>query len=134
MVDHNDSADAPLISNSQHIDRASLEYEIDEANYPVDLTDVCLLLEKNLKHPGFYVWLLTLSAGISGLLFGCKYPIVNHTAHLNSISHSTMQMIRASFLPLSSQSAPHSPTGPFRPSTNPSSLPALLSSPSLPPR
>lgn len=38
----------------------------------VDLSDVSLLLEKNLRHPGIYVWLLTFCAGISGLLFGCK--------------------------------------------------------------
>jgi SP family myo-inositol transporter-like MFS transporter 13 len=43
----------------------------DETAYDVDLSDVSLLLEKNLKHPGLFVWLLTLSAGISGLLFGC---------------------------------------------------------------
>jgi len=41
----------------------------DEASQDVD---VSLLLEKNLRHPGFFVWLLTISAGISGLLFGCK--------------------------------------------------------------
>ena len=44
----------------------------DEASQDVDLSDVSLLLEKNLRHPGFFVWLLTISAGISGLLFGCK--------------------------------------------------------------
>jgi SP family myo-inositol transporter-like MFS transporter 13 len=33
--------------------------------------DVSVLLEKNLRNPGLFVWLLTLSAGISGLLFGC---------------------------------------------------------------
>lgn len=37
-----------------------------------DLTDVSLLLEKNLRNPGVFVWLLTLSAGLSGLLFGCE--------------------------------------------------------------
>jgi SP family myo-inositol transporter-like MFS transporter 13 len=36
-----------------------------------DLNDVSLLLEKNLVNPGIFVWLLTFSAGISGLLFGC---------------------------------------------------------------
>lgn len=29
------------------------------------------LLEQSLERPGLFVWLLTLSAGISGLLFGC---------------------------------------------------------------
>jgi SP family myo-inositol transporter-like MFS transporter 13 len=37
----------------------------------MDISDVSLLLEKNLRHPGLFVWLLTFSAGISGLLFGC---------------------------------------------------------------
>ena len=72
MADH-EEANAPLINNSQHIDRPSLEDELDETTHPTDLSDVSLLLEKNLKHPGVYVWLLTLSAGISGLLFGCKH-------------------------------------------------------------
>lgn len=37
--------------------------------------DVSLLLEKHLHHPGLFVWLLTVSAGISGLLFGCMYGL-----------------------------------------------------------
>lgn len=37
----------------------------------LDHPDVSLLLEKNLSQPGLFVWLLTFSAGISGLLFGC---------------------------------------------------------------
>ena len=41
----------------------------------VDLSDVSLLLEKNLRKPGLFVWLLTFSAGISGLLFGCKLDL-----------------------------------------------------------
>ena len=41
----------------------------------MDLTDVSLLLEKNLRHPGLFVWLLTFSAGISGLLFGCLFSL-----------------------------------------------------------
>lgn len=72
-ADHADEAEAPLISN-QHLDeRQSIEDELADAehSHSPDLTDVSLLLEKNLKHPGFYVWLLTFSAGISGLLFGC---------------------------------------------------------------
>lgn len=44
----------------------------DEPSHDVDLSDVSLLLEKNLRHPGIFVWLLTFSAGISGLLFGCE--------------------------------------------------------------
>lgn len=44
----------------------------DDAVHDVDLNDVSLVLEKNLRCPGLFVWLLTLSAGFSGLLFGCK--------------------------------------------------------------
>ena len=44
----------------------------DETSHDVDLTDVSLLLERNLRNPGYFVWLLTFSAGISGLLFGCE--------------------------------------------------------------
>jgi len=60
-----DSADEPLM-------RHDSSTEDDAAAEEVDLSDVSLLLEKNLRHPGLFVWLLTLSAGISGLLFGCK--------------------------------------------------------------
>lgn len=58
-----DTAEQPLILHEE----GSEEQDVD-----VNLTDVSLLLEKNLRHPGLYVWLLTLSAGISGLLFGCE--------------------------------------------------------------
>ena len=44
----------------------------DEEDPDVNLSDVSLLLERNLRHPGIFVWLLTFSAGISGLLFGCR--------------------------------------------------------------
>jgi SP family myo-inositol transporter-like MFS transporter 13 len=59
-----DTAEEPLMRHESAND--------DEASQDVDLSDVSLLLEKNLRHPGFFVWLLTFSAGISGLLFGCK--------------------------------------------------------------
>lgn len=58
-----DAVEAPLIANR---DGAADDFEED-----VDLEDVNILLERNLKHPGLYVWLLTFAAGISGLLFGC---------------------------------------------------------------
>jgi SP family myo-inositol transporter-like MFS transporter 13 len=44
-----------------------------DSGHDVDLSDVSLLLEKNLRHPGLHVWLLTFSAGISGVLFGCMF-------------------------------------------------------------
>jgi hypothetical protein len=66
-----DSVEAPLIGNQQDAvgdddlpHRDSLE---GEANEELPVTH---------KHvngaPGFFIWLLTLAAGISGLLFGCK--------------------------------------------------------------
>lgn len=66
LTEMGDTAEEPLISHRSH------NHEEDDASYDVDLSDVSLLLEKNLRHPGIYVWLLTFSAGISGLLFGCK--------------------------------------------------------------
>lgn len=59
-----DSAEEPLMRQ---------EEGPEELSQDVDLNDVSLLLEKNLRHPGYFVWLLTLSAGISGLLFGCEF-------------------------------------------------------------
>jgi len=66
-----DTAEVPLIANRNDI--AGLDDD-------VDLDDVDLLLEKNLKHPGRYVWLLTFAAGISGLLFGCRCPCAFYLA------------------------------------------------------
>jgi SP family myo-inositol transporter-like MFS transporter 13 len=60
-----DSADGPLMRHERETD--------DDPAVDVDLSDVSLLLEKNLRHPGLFVWLLTFSAGISGLLFGCAF-------------------------------------------------------------
>ena len=59
MADH--SAEQPLMRREDD----------DDEHEDVDLSDVDLLLEKNLRNPGLFVWLLTFSAGISGLLFGC---------------------------------------------------------------
>jgi SP family myo-inositol transporter-like MFS transporter 13 len=61
-----DSADEPLMRHEPEND--------DDPAVAVDLSDVSLLLEENLRRPGLFVWLLTFSAGISGLLFGCGYP------------------------------------------------------------
>ncbi len=60
-----DSAEEPLMRHDE-----------DETSHEVDLSDVSLLLEKNLRHPGIFVWLLTLSAGMSGLLFGCEHALL----------------------------------------------------------
>jgi MFS transporter, SP family, solute carrier family 2 (myo-inositol transporter), member 13 len=57
----------------------------EEEGHDVDLSDVSLLLEKNLRNPGIFVWLLTFSAGISGLLFGCMFYILNFTINTNAV-------------------------------------------------
>jgi len=59
-----DGADFPLMRDTQHRDSE------DGSKF---IPDVDELLEKNLRHPGLFIWLLTFSAGISGLLFGCMY-------------------------------------------------------------
>ena len=61
-----DTAEEPLMRHEPGDD------DDDDASHEVDLSDVSLLLEKNLRNPGIFVWLLTFSAGISGLLFGCR--------------------------------------------------------------
>ena len=53
-----DSADAPLIQ--RHDDQGAS-----------DGAETRKLVE---GRPGVFVWMLTLSAGISGLLFGCESP------------------------------------------------------------
>ncbi|KAK2625627.1 hypothetical protein QTJ16_004939 [Diplocarpon rosae] len=60
-----DSAEEPLIRH--------------ESANDVDLSDVSLLLEKNLRNPGIFVWLLTFSAGLSGLLFGYDTGVISAT-------------------------------------------------------
>lgn len=59
----------------------------DEGGNEVDLSDVSLRLEKNLRHPGIFVWLLTISAGISGLLFGCAYLLPISTVTSNVLAY-----------------------------------------------
>jgi SP family myo-inositol transporter-like MFS transporter 13 len=62
-----DSAAEPLMRSESH--------DADVQGQHEELNDVSLLLEKNLRNPGLFVWLLTLTAGITGLLFGCKIPL-----------------------------------------------------------
>ena len=65
-----DTADQPLMGQQPDDDDRHSSDEIDSPS-------VSRLLEKNLGQPGLFVWLLTLSAGISGLLFGCRCSRVN---------------------------------------------------------
>jgi SP family myo-inositol transporter-like MFS transporter 13 len=64
-------AEEPLMGESSRDDSGHDVTNEEDATHDVDLSDVSLLLEKNLRHPGLFVWLLTFSAGLSGLLFGC---------------------------------------------------------------
>jgi MFS transporter, SP family, solute carrier family 2 (myo-inositol transporter), member 13 len=68
-----DSANEPLMRHERETD--------DDPVVDVDLSDVSLLLEKNLRHPGLFVWLLTFSAGISGLLFGCTFSSLENMSY-----------------------------------------------------
>lgn len=62
MTDY--SAEQPLMRGVEAEDETTTNELVE--------SDVDLLLEKNLQSPTLFVWLLTFSAGISGLLFGCK--------------------------------------------------------------
>ncbi|KAK0109017.1 hypothetical protein ONS96_002851 [Cadophora gregata f. sp. sojae] len=83
-----DSAEEPLMRNASA--------EIAEESPDMDRDDVSLLLEKNLKKPGIFVWLLTFSAGISGLLFGYDTGVISATlvSIQSSLGHplSTLDM------------------------------------------
>ncbi|KAF7874012.1 hypothetical protein EAF04_002684 [Stromatinia cepivora] len=63
------TAEEPLLSNQPGDEEE--EENRDE--------DISLLLEKNLSKPGLFVWLLTFSAGISGLLFGYDTGVISST-------------------------------------------------------
>ncbi len=65
-----DQADEPLIGHGNR-DRDPDE----ERPQDLDVHRAGIMPEENLRHPGLFVWLLTFSAGISGLLFGCKPSI-----------------------------------------------------------
>ena len=81
-----DAADQPLMGQQPGDDARPSE--------EADLPDVALLPEKNLGQPGIYVWLLTFSAGISGLLFGCRCSQVNEMK--DRATNMAFQMIPAS--------------------------------------
>jgi SP family myo-inositol transporter-like MFS transporter 13 len=65
-----DQAHEPLIESG-----GEEQEDLDEQYPNHDMHDELRLLEDDLRHPGLLVWLLTFSAGISGLLFGCKSSI-----------------------------------------------------------
>lgn len=59
------SLEAPLISNRDQADDDDDDALNDDLPEPI-------LAGTGEAAPGLFVWLLTLSAGISGLLFGCE--------------------------------------------------------------
>lgn len=61
-----DNPEAPLISQEQR--HGELQYDADDADNEPSSFD------KPEAKPGLFVLLLTFSAGISGLLFGCAFP------------------------------------------------------------
>lgn len=96
-----DTADQPLMGHQPDDD----DHHSDEGDAP----DASRLLEQNLSQPGLFVWLLTLSAGISGLLFGCKCSFPMPPVICGKINE-TPQTIPASSLPLWSRSITPSAT------------------------
>lgn len=60
-MDHQNSADQPLLANENG----------DHSDELLEIRDVPLR-----GHDGLYVWALTLTAGISGLLFGYEYDMI----------------------------------------------------------
>ncbi|RKF76714.1 Myo-inositol transporter 1 [Golovinomyces cichoracearum] len=69
-----DSAAEPLMLNAdQH------SYESDEPHCNLDSSSTLLVAEKNIRHPGMYMWLLAFSAGFSGLLFGYDTGVISST-------------------------------------------------------
>ncbi|QSZ33057.1 hypothetical protein DSL72_002642 [Monilinia vaccinii-corymbosi] len=74
MAASNSTSEEPLLSNPPRDER-----DEEEDEFEGDEGDASSLLEKNLRNPGLFVWLLTLSAGISGLLFGYDTGVISST-------------------------------------------------------
>ncbi|KAI9819431.1 MAG: hypothetical protein M1832_003994 [Thelocarpon impressellum] len=68
-----DAANAPLIreDSAEHSRDAALDFEHDE--------DTAELKESELRHPNLFVWTLTFTSGISGLLFGYDTGVISAT-------------------------------------------------------
>lgn len=65
MVDQDDASNAPLIQGQDPID-----FPQDESS---DYDVVTRPREKELTAPSAFIWALTVTAGISGLLFGYEF-------------------------------------------------------------
>lgn len=128
-----DAVSAPLIANDANV--ASHHNQDDwrpsDAESTLETEDYSE--EQALERPNLFIWGLTFSAGLSGLLFGYEYVGLSSRhlrySHVYPILIATVRFIRirqrsnksaaqASYPPPSSSS--HSPTGPSAPLTNPS--------------
>ncbi|KAI9811607.1 MAG: hypothetical protein M1827_005356 [Pycnora praestabilis] len=69
MTAFEDAVIAPLIP----------QFSLDGSDDFEDAREAPDLQEKNLIRPGFFIWLLTISAGISGLLFGYDTGVISST-------------------------------------------------------
>jgi len=64
------------------VEQPLMQRDVDEDDdniSEINLSSADGVLERDLKSPGLFVWLLTISAGISGLLFGCRFSITVRT-------------------------------------------------------
>lgn len=74
------SAAEPLISGATGTSHPSYPAEEHENLVPSEREDED---ESTLASPGLFVWLLTICAGISGLLFGYEYVFPIHISYSN---------------------------------------------------
>lgn len=65
MSDHQSGPNAPLLASQPETDRDYDDHDLNYEQQPIDL-------EPGYSG-GWFIWALTFSAGISGLLFGYEY-------------------------------------------------------------
>ncbi len=78
------AVDTPLISHQEDDTADDTQSEISDAEDTV--------IEWPAGRPGLFIWLLTLSAGISGLLFGCKYDTPEYPTQLLTAEKMTLEL------------------------------------------
>lgn len=84
-----DSLQTPLISNRDPDDQ---DDELQDAVEPAVVNEAI-----GASSPGLFMWLLTFSAGISGLLFGCTAsPSPTHFPVFKTVHHLTTSKERTS--------------------------------------
>lgn len=68
------SAEAPLIANQENHGPDHDEPQHPDDSYGDDTAQDGEPRGEEERKVGIFMWLLAISAGISGLLFGCKFP------------------------------------------------------------